>query len=375
MSARRISGFIVGCAIAWGTVIAFLVFGKLWLGELGWPLKSAVIFLWLLAVIFWCAFGVVGQADHLAELLGEPLGTLILTLTVVIIEAALISALMLSAHSAPTLGRDTMFAVLMIVLNGVVGLALLLGGLRHHEQEYNIPGAVAYLAVIVPLSVIALILPKFTVSTNNATLNRTQSFFFSLFTLLLYAVFLAVQTVRHRSFFVEPSLGATSSPSLESNPVRAQPTVREVGWHTLLLVVQILPIVLLAKQLAKLLDYGITLFHAPPAIGGVIIALIVFTPEGLSALRASLDNQLQRAVNLCLGSATSTIGLTVPAVAWIGLVTGQSVVLGIDNASAVLLATTLILSVITFCGSRTTVLEGTVHLVLFGVYIVLIFSP
>jgi Ca2+:H+ antiporter len=367
--------FIASCSIAWGTVIAFLLFGKLWLGELGSMPKSAVLFLWLLAVIFWCAFGVVGRADHLAELLGEPLGTLVLTLTIVIIEVALISALMLGAHSAPTLGRDTMFAVLMIVLNGVVGLALFLGGLRHHEQEYNLQGAVAYLAVIVPLSVISLILPKFTVSTPNATLSNTQSIFFSLFTLLLYAVFLGVQTVRHRSFFVEPSLGVMSSRPLEGSPVHAKPTFREVCWHTLLLIIQILPIVLLAKQLAKLLDYGITLLHAPPALGGVLIALIVFTPEGMSALRAALDNQLQRAVNLCLGSTASTIGLTVPAVVGIGLVTGQSVVLGIDNASAVLLATTLILSVITFCGSRTTVLEGTVHLVMFCVYVVLIFSP
>ena len=117
------------------------------------------------------------------------------------------------------------------------------------------------------------------------------------------------------------------------------------------------------------------MLHAPPAIGGVLVALIVFTPEGISALRAALDNQLQRAVNLCLGAATSTIGLTVPAVIGIGLVTGQLVVLGIDNTSAVLLATTLLLSVLTFCGARTTVLEGAVHLVMFGVYIVLIFSP
>lgn len=375
MSTSRSVRFIVGCAIAWGTVIAFLLFGKVWLGQPGSMLKSAGLFLWLFAVIVWCAFGVVGQADHLAELLGEPLGTLLLTLSIVVIEVALISALMLSAHSAPTLGRDTMFAVLMMVLNGVVGLALFLGGLRHREQAYNLQGAVAYLAVIAPLSVIGLILPKFKVSGPHDVLTKTQSFFFSLFTLLLYALFLAVQTVRHRTFFIEPSLGVTSSGSAQSKPVHAQSTAREVGRHTLLLILLILPIVLLAKQLAKLLDYGITILHAPPAIGGVLIALIVFAPEGISALRAALNNQLQRAVNLCLGAATSTIGLTVPAVIGIGLVTGQLVVLGIDNSSAVLLATTLLLSVVTFCGPRTTVLEGAVHLVMFGVYIVLIFSP
>jgi len=367
--------FIAGSAIAWGTVIAFLFFGKIWLGELGSGLKAAVFFLWLLAVIAWCAVSVVGEAEHLADLLGEPLGTLVLTLSIVIIEVALISALMLNTDSEPTLGRDTMFAILMIVLNGAVGLALLLGGWRHREQVYNLQGAVAYLAVITPLSVIALILPKFTVSGGNATLTIIQSFFFSLFTLLLYAVFLAVQTVRHRSFFAEPSIELTSSSFLRGKGTHARSTVRQVGWHTLLLVVLILRIVLLAKQLAKLLEYGITTLHAPPALGGVLIALIVFTPEGMSALRAALANELQRAVNLSLGAATSTIGLTVPAVVGIGLLTGQQVVLGVDNASAVLLATTLLLSVVTFCGARTTVLEGGVHLVMFGVYIVLIFSP
>jgi Ca2+:H+ antiporter len=336
MSTTRSIRFFVGFAIAWATVIAFILFGKLWLGELGSMLKSAALFLWLFAVII-CAFSVVTEADHLAELLGEPLGTL--------------------------------------VLNGVVGLALFLGGLRHREQAYNFQGAVAYLSVIAPLSVIALILPKFKISGPNDALTKTQSFFFSLFTLLLYAVFLAVQTVRHRNFFVEPSLEVASGESVESNPVHGRSTGRDVGRHTLLLILLILPIVLLAKQLAKLLDCGITMLHAPPAIGGVLIALIIFTPEGMSALRAALQNQLQRAVNLCLGSTASTIGLTVPAVVAIGLLTGQPVVLGIDNASTVLLATTLLLSVITFCGPRTTVLEGTVHLVMFGVYIVLIFSP
>jgi Ca2+:H+ antiporter len=280
MSKTRSIRFFVGFAIAWATVMAFILFGKLWLGEPGSMLKSAALFLWLFAVIIWCAFGVVGQADHLAELLGEPLGTLVLTLSIVIIEVALISAMMLSAHSAPTLGRDTMFAVLMIVLNGVVGLALFLGGLRHREQAYNLQGAVAYLSVLAPLSVIALILPKFKISGPNDALTKTQSFFFSLFTILLYAVFLAVQTVRHRNFFVDPSLGVISGESVESNPVHAQSAGRDVGRHTLLLILLILPIVLLAKQLAKLLDYGITMLNAPPAIGGVLIALIIFTPRG-----------------------------------------------------------------------------------------------
>jgi Ca2+:H+ antiporter len=361
--------------IAWGTVVAFLVYGDLWLSNLGSVVRSAALFLWLVAIIAWCAFGVVERADHLAELLGEPLGTLILTLSVVTIEVALIAAVMLTADAAPTLGRDTMFALLMIILNGIVGLALLLGGLRHHEQEYNLQGAVAYLALIVPLSVVALVLPDFTRSTPDPTLSKVQAFFFALFTVLLYGVFLAVQTVRHRSFFIEPQQAGAVVEAGDDIAQAKAPSLGQVAWHALFLILMVLPIVLLAKQLATLIYFGIAVLGAPVALGGVLIALIVFTPEAMSALRAALDNQLQRAVNLCLGAALSTIGLTVPAVLGIGLLTGQPVVLGLDLADVTLLALTLVLSTITFSGSRTTVLQGAVHLVLFFVYVVLIFSP
>jgi Ca2+:H+ antiporter len=360
--------------MAWATVVGFLVYGDLWLSDLGSVIRSAALFLWLLAIIAWCAFGVVERADHLAELLGEPLGTLILTLSIVTIEVALIAAVMLTADAAPTLGRDTMFALLMIILNGVVGLALLLGGLRHREQDYNLQGAAAYLALIVPLSVIALVLPDFTRSTPEQTLSKIQAFFFGLFAVLLYGVFLAVQTIRHRSFFVEPQRAVAVVGASKDASARA-PSLAQIARDTLLLILTMLPIVLLAKQLAKLIDFGIAVLGAPVALGGVLIALIVFTPEGMSALRAALDNQLQRAVNLCLGGALSTIGLTVPAVLGIGLITGQPVILGLDLADVTLLALTLALSTLTFSGARTTVLQGAVHLVLFFVYVVLIFSP
>ena len=165
----------------------------------------AGLFIWFFAVILWCAFGVVEQADHLAELLGEPLGTLVLTLSIVIIEVVLIAAVAFGSETAPTLGRDTMFVVLMIVLNAVVGLALLLGGLRHHEQAYNLQGAVAYLALIIPLSVIALILPNFTQAEPGGSLTTTQAAFFSVFTVVLYGIFLVLQTGRHRAFLSRPA--------------------------------------------------------------------------------------------------------------------------------------------------------------------------
>jgi Ca2+:H+ antiporter len=324
---RRAQAFELGRLLtAWGTMVAFLAFGGAWLADLDPALKAAALFVWVFSIIMWCVFGVVRHADALAELLGEPLGTLILTLSIQVIEVALIAAAMLFAEAAPTLGRDTMFAVLMIVLNGVVGLALVLGGLRHHEQEYNLQGAVAYLAVIVPLSVIALVLPNFTRSTPDPSFTGGQAFFIALLTVLLYGVFLAIQTTRHPSFFAPPR--ATEATTEAVDATRQGYVVAVIARHTLLLVVTVLPIVLLSKQLAKLVDHGIGELNAPAPLGGVLIALIVFTPEGVSALRAAVANQLQRAVNLCMGAVSSTIGLTVPAVLGIGLVTNQRVVFG-----------------------------------------------
>ena len=360
--------------IAWGTVVAFLLFGGTWLAGSTSSALAGLMFVWLLGTISWCAFGVVEQADHLAELLGEPLGSLVLTLSVIGIEVALIAAVMLGAEAAPTLGRDTMFALLMLVLNGVVGLALLLGGLRHHQQDYNLQGATAYLAVLVPLSVLALVLPNFTRSTAGPTLSSAQAFFFALFTTVLYGVFLAIQTVRHRAFFVERPRAETTAAG-DHGGAHPDASMADVLRHAILLVVTMLPIVLLAKSLAKLVDRGVAILGAPDALGGMLIALIVLAPEGVSALRAAIGNQLQRAINLSLGAALSTIGLTVPAVLSIGLLTGQPVVLGVDPAAMVLLAVTLLVSTLTFSGSPTTVLEGAVHLVLFLVFVVLLFNP
>ena len=296
---------IARLALAWLTEALFVLFGKRWLADLSSAPWSALLFLWLFAIVLWCASGVIREADHLAELLGEPLGTLVLTLAIVIIEVVLIGAVALGGESAPTLGRDTMFAVLMIVLNDVVGLCLILGGLRHHETDPNAEGAVA-------------------------------------------------------------------APGTSG---RGGSRAGAIGWSTLLLVVTVLPIVLLAKQLAKLIDHGIAVLEAPAALGGVLIAVIVFTPEAISALRAALDNQLQRSINLCLGASASTIGLTVPAILGIGIATGTPMVLGLDPTGMTLLVLTLLLSTLTFSGPRTTVLEGSVQLVVFLVYIILIFSP
>jgi Ca2+:H+ antiporter len=353
--------------LGWGTVVAFLAFGSTLFAAFAGPWGLGLLFLWLFATILWSAFGVVEEADHLAEMLGEPFGTLVLTLSVVVIEVALISAVMMGS-AEPTLGRDTMFAVLMIVLNGMVGLCLLIGGLRYGEQSYNLQGASAYLAVIIPLTVIALVLPNFTRSSPLGTLTSGQAIAFSIFTLVFYGLFLAIQTGRHRHFFVMPDMVAAV-------PAHGPAGAGAILGHVLRLLVALLPIVLLAKQLAKILEQGLTALDAPPALGGVMIALIVFTPEGLASLRAVSLNQLQRTINLSLGAAASTIGLTVPAVLCIGVITGQTVVLGIDPTEMVILALTLMLGILTFSGPRTTLLEGAMHLLVFFVYLTLIFVP
>ena len=360
--------------VGWITVGLFLLYGTTWMGGLSHPGVALLLFAWLFLVIIWVAFGVVHEAEELAEMLGEPFGTLVLTLSIVIIEVVLITAVMLSAPDKETLARDTMYAVLMIVLNGVVGLGLLIGGIRHHEQSFNLRGASAYLALIIPLTTVALVLPDFTTSTSNGSLSPTQALTFSLLTIALYGIFLWLQTGRHRGYFMEPDEEPESAAAVLAQ-AKAPLDKGAVMKHVLLLLANILPIVILSKSMATILDYGIAATGAPPALGGIVIATLVFTPEGISALKAIRGDQLTRAVNLCLGGAASTLGLTVPAVLAVSLLSGKTVILGLPSASIVLLTATLILSSMTFSGSRTTMLQGAVHLSLFAVFLILVFSP
>jgi len=366
---------LVRPALAWLTVALFLMFGSGWIAHMERPAIGIVLFAWLFLTIVWVAFGVVHEAEELAHLLGEPVGTLVLTLSIVIIEVVLISAVMLGPGDTSTLARDTMFAVLMIVLNGVVGLGLLIGGIRHHEQAFNLHGASAYLAVIIPLATIALMLPNFTTSTHDGSLTSVQAVAFSLLTIALYGLFLWLQTGRHQGYFVAPKPDSDANEPAEPPPPPRKPRKGELVFHVVMLLIHILPIVILSKSLAKLLDYGIAATGAPQALSGILIAMLVFTPEGISALVAIRRDELTRAINLCLGGAASTVGLTVPAVLAIGLLTGKPVILGVPPASMVLLASTFLLSTLTFSGWRTTMLEGAVHLSMFAVFLVLVFSP
>jgi Ca2+:H+ antiporter len=341
-------------------------------GDLGSNIPTFLVFVWLFAVIMWCAFGVVRQADAVAWHLGEPYGTLVLTLSVSAIEVVIMASIILHGANNPTLARDAMFATLMIVLNGLVGTALLLGAMRYWEQEYNLEGAKAFLVVIASLAVFALILPSFTKTEPDPNLSPFQAGLFGAITVAFYAIFLAIQTMRHRAFFAEPENGNHAKPSYAVHHERAEGSL---AYHVILLLLTLGPVVVLAEFLAVIVDFGIEQLGAPPPLGGILVAVLVLSPEGLTALHAALDNQLQRAVNVCLGSALATIGLTIPAVIAVGLYTGRAMHLGLDRVGTVLLVLTLFISSFTFGGGRTNVLQGAVHLLLFLVYIVLIFSP
>ena len=357
------------------TAVLFETIGSTWLYSLANPFVLAVLFVWLFGVMLWGSLAAVHHADQLAEILGEPLGTLILTVAVIVIEISVIAAVMLHAGPNPTLARDTMLAVLVIVLDGMVGLALLVGGIRHREQSFNLQGARAYLSVLMPLATITLILPRFTISTQGGTLSAGQSFAFAAATVVLYGTFLGLQTTRHRDHFAEVVLddgGPVEKPPARVNKPKSKGSL---FYNTALLVLILVPIVLLSKKLAVIVDYGTDAIGLPVALGGVVVAVLVLAPEGLAAFEAAAANHLQRSVNLCLGSALATISLTVPAVIVISTFAGLNIELGLDSSEMVILLLTLVVSMLTFGGVRTNMLQGAVHLVVFFIYIVLIFQP
>ena len=354
------------------TTILFTVYVEALFSDLSNPLFSGVLFVWLFLVMLWLAFGVVRHADSLAVLLGEPYGTLILTVSVISIEVIMIAAIMLTGENNPTLARDTLFSVLMIVLNGMVGFTLIMGALRHGQQVYNLKGASAYLAVIIPLAGLGIVLPRYTTSAPGGEASPLMAVFLILMSIGLWGVFLAIQTMRHRSFFLQPEISEKEGEDADHG--HGDLVVRSLAYHAVLLPLTMLPIVLLSKKMATLVDHGIATLGAPQALGGFLVAVLVLSPEGLAAVKAALSNQLQRTMNIALGSGLATIGLTIPAVLSIGLVTGKRVELGLENAEAYLLLITLLVSVVNFSSERTNVLQGFVHLILFMTYIVLIFD-
>ncbi len=356
--------------IGLGTAAIFFFAGDRLVEHLANPFSLGVIFLWLFATILWSAISVVRHADCLAIKWGEPYGTLILTLAAISIEVMMIATAMLHGANNPTLARDMMFAVIMIALNGLIGLSLLLGGLRHHEQHYNLQGTNSYLNAIMALAVLGLVLPSFTTSVAGSRLSSSQEVFLVFTSVGLYAIFLVVQTMRHSQYFAEP-LKATSAPDTSHHDLE----IRSAPYHGAMLFLYLIAVILLAEKFAIPLDNGIEQFGMPQAFGGMIVAALILAPEALSAIGAARNNQLQRSVNILHGSVLASIGLTIPVVLTIGLVTKRPIALGLEGGNLPLLVLTLATSVVTFANGRTNILQGCIHLLLFFAFVLLIFCP
>ncbi|OAJ59134.1 calcium:proton antiporter [Paraburkholderia ginsengiterrae] len=313
-------------------------------------------------------FTAVHHAEVVAHRVGEPFGTLVLAIAVTVIEVALIVSVMLtSGPEKAGLARDTVFAAVMIVCNGIVGICLLVGGIRHREQDFQSRGAAAALAVLASLSVLTLVMPNYTTTNVGPMLSPSQLAFAGVSSLVLYGVFVFVQTVRHRDYF----LAGVPDEDVHAAPPSATEAVIAGG----LLLVCLVSVVLLAKVLSPVVETAVQNAGAPPAVVGIVIAALVLLPEGLAAVRAARADRLQNSLNLALGSALASIGLTIPTVAAVFLYTGQPLVLGIDGKETVLLMLTLVVGTLTLSSGRTTILQGAVHLSLFAAYLFLSFAP
>jgi Ca2+:H+ antiporter len=321
----------------------------------------------LLAILFGTVFAAVHHAEVIAERIGEPYGTLLLTLAVTIIEVALIATIMLGDKPQPALARDTVFAVVMIVCNGLVGLCIFIGGLRYREQDFQVSGANLYLSVLFVLATITLIMPNYTLTAPGPVYSAAQLGFVDLVTLMLYGVFLYTQTIRHSDYFIKGGGGSAAETSSLSN--------RMLALSFGLLLVSLLAVVLLAKKFSLVVDVVTAMIGAPPAFAGVLVALLILLPEGVTAIAAARNNDLQKSINLALGSSLATIGLTIPAVGVATYALDKELVLGLNSQGMVLLLLTFFLSMLTFGTGRTNILFGLVHMVVFAVFVFMVFVP
>ena len=333
--------------------------GGMWFGGAG-TLFTLLLTVGMLA----CVLAAVHHAEVIAHRLGEPYGTLVLAVAVTIIEVALIVSLMLSGGPATTaLARDTVFAAVMIILNGMVGLCLLVGGSRHGEQSFGKYGVNASLATLAAIAVLTMVLPNYTTTTPGPYYSVSQLAFIAVVSVVLYGTFVLVQTVRHRDYFLHED--AATDEELHAAPPSNGVALASLG----LLLTCLGAVVLLAKALAPGIESAVSQAGAPKAVVGVIIAAVVLLPEGVAALRAARANRLQTSLNLALGSALASIGLTIPAVAMVSLATGWTLTLGLDAKSSVLLMLSLLVTTLSLGTGRTTVLQGVVHLVIFATYL------
>jgi Ca2+:H+ antiporter len=346
------------------TILAPLIAGIV-MGGASLDLGSSPLFVGLIALsLAGSVFAAVHHAEVVAHRVGEPYGTLVLALAVTLIEVALIVSLMIAGGAqAAAMARDTVFAAVMIILNGIIGLCLLLGGLKHREQSFSLEGVSAALVALAAIVVLALVFPNYTVTTPGPYYSPSQLVLIAVVSLTIYGVFVFAQTIGHRGIFVEDE-------AADETPGHALPPGnRATALSALLLMACLTAVVLLAKKLAPSLEAAVSRVGAPNAVVGVIIAAVVLLPEGVAATRAALANRLQTSLNLALGSALASIGLTIPAVGVVSLYMHTQLVLGIDTKSTVLLVLSLFVTALALRTGRTILLHGIVLLVIFVVYL------
>ena len=314
----------------------------------------------------------VHQAEVIAHKVGEPLGTLVLAVSVTIIEVALIVSIMLSAGAQGAfIARDSVFAAIMVVMNGVIGMSIFLGGLRHRVLSFRVEGTNSGLAVLIALAVLTLVMPNATTTTSGPTFSTSQLVFAGVSSLVLYAIFVFTQTVRHRDYYLPLDKPEHAFPETHGRPPSNIKTVLSGA----LLLVSLVAVVLLAKALSPSIETAIDRLGAPRSVVGIAIALLVLLPEGVAATRAAMANRLQTSLNLSIGSALASIGLTIPAVAFISTYFDIPLSLGVDSLGMIFLGVTFLLSILTIAIGRATVLQGAVHLVVFAAYLFLSLVP
>ncbi|HEU4336491.1 MAG TPA: ionic transporter y4hA [Nocardioides sp.] len=371
---------------------------------ISWPLhpESAPVLGVLSVLLVGAVLAAVHHAEVVAHRVGEPFGSLVLAVAVTIIEVALIVTLMVTTDKDTAgLARDTVFAAVMITLNGIVGLSLLVGALRHHLAVFNPEGTGAALATVIALAVLCLVVPSVTTSEPGPEFTGAQLTFAAIASLALYGMFVFTQAIRHRDFFLpvtqeahSPLVAASTGPSgaagratadagsYEHEPVdldedgHADPPSGRAALTSLgLLVVSLVAVVGLAKIESPAIESGVSALGFPPAVVGVVIALLVLAPETIAAVRAATRNRVQVSLNLALGSAMASIGLTIPAIAVASIWLDGPLELGLNQLQAVLLLLTAAVAILTVVPGRAKPLQGGVHLVLLAAFLFLTIAP
>ena len=358
-------------AVRWTTavpVLALLALALTW-GSDPAPAVVVIVGLFLAGAVL----AAVHHAEVVAHRVGEPFGSLVLAVAVTVIEVALIVTLMISGgDETASLARDTVFAAVMITLNGIVGISLLVGALRRGVATFNAEGTGTALATVATLATLSLVLPTFTESAPAAEFSTAQLAFAAVASLALYGLFVVVQTIRHRDYF----LPVTESGDVPPDDEHADPpTDRDAYTSLALLLVALVAVVGLAKIESKPIEDAVDAAGFPQSAVGVVIALLVLLPETVAAVRAARRDRVQTSLNLALGSAMASIGLTIPAIAVASIWLDGPLELGLGPTQMVLLAITAVVGTLTVVPGRATLQQGGVHLVLFGAFLFLAGNP